>query len=77
MKLSELSAEYRSDEAAIRQRIHQLRHQARQVSDPKTQLALQHRILRLQPLLRQARALADLTEHYYDRGWRHHDHYRF
>ena len=77
MKLSELSAEYRSDEAAIRQRIHQLRHQARQASDPKTQLALQHRILRLQPLLRQARALADLTEHYYDRRWRHHDHYRF
>ena len=44
MKLSELSAEYRSDEAAIRQRIHQLRHQARQAGDPKTQLALQHLI---------------------------------
>ena len=76
MKLSELSAGYRSDEAAIRQRIHLLRHQARQARDPQTQLALQRRILRLQPLLQQARALADLTEHYYDRGYRRHDHYR-
>lgn len=76
MKLAELSVGYRAEEAAIRRRIRALRRQARQVQDPQAQLALQRRIFRLQPLLRQAKALAELTEHYYERGYRRHDDYQ-
>ena len=62
MTLLEMSAVYADSAAALRLRIAELR-------------ALRARIAALDPLLREARALAKLTAHYYDRSYRKHEKY--
>ena len=62
MTLLEMSAVYADSAAALRLRIAELR-------------ALRARIAALDPLLREARALAELTAHYYDRSYRKHEKY--
>ncbi|WP_455582381.1 hypothetical protein [Dysosmobacter sp.] len=74
MTLLEMSAAYAESEAALRFRITALRAQARQ-QDPEAARALRARVAALDPLLREMRALAELTAHYYDRSYHKHESY--
>ena len=71
MTLRELSPGYREAAELLELRIKALRLKASQTEDPAEQWQLGRRILELKPILTQMRELAELTEHYYDRGfWR-------
>ena len=71
MTLAELSIEYRSHAQALSVRIGQLEYLMEQTDDPDRRCQLQDRIRMLSTMLREARELAALTEHYYERGyWR-------
>ena len=67
MTLLEMSAQYADRAAVLRDRITALRGQARQETDMRTVRALRSRIAALLPLWQEARDLAQLTAHYYDR----------
>lgn len=69
MKLSELAPSYRAEERAIQRRIRSLQRKLERESDPEEIRCLQRRIRDLQPLQRQCRELAELTAHYYERGY--------
>ena len=75
MTLQQLSAQYAAEAQTIQARLSQLRCQLRQTTDPQQQYILHRRIRTLQPMLTQCRALAQLTQHYYDRRYRHHADY--
>ena len=75
MTLLEMSAVYADSAAALRLRIAELRAAMGALSDPEELRALRARIAALDPLLREARALAELTDHYYDRSYRKHEKY--
>lgn len=71
LTMTELSDGYRESANLLRQRIRQLRQMIRESSDPEQIWRLRRRIVELTPMLHQADELADLTAHYYDRGyWR-------
>ena len=61
MTMQQLSQQYNAQAVNIQQRLAYLRQQSRQATDPLQQDRLQQRI----------RALAQVTGHYYDRGYRH------
>ena len=73
MTLLEMSVQYAASAAALRLRIAQLRAAERAAPDALTARALKARIHALLPLLQEARELAALTAHYYDRGDRRHE----
>lgn len=75
MTLLELSKQYRQEEAAIYRRLQTLRLQRRRTKDRSEAEQLRRRIRTLQTLLLQARQLAELTEHYYDRGYKRNEFY--
>lgn len=68
MTLYQMSYVYREDALRFRMRITVLREQAKGTQGEE-RLRLERRILELQALLRQSRELADLTRHYYERGY--------
>ena len=68
MTLYQMSFLYREDALRLRMRITVLREQAR-TADSEERLRLTRRILALEQLLRQSRELAELTQHYYERGY--------
>ena len=68
MTLYERSFVYREDAMRFRLRITVLREQAK-AAQGEDKLRLRQRILELQQLLRQSNELADLTGHYYERGY--------
>lgn len=68
MTLYQMSFVYREDALRFRMRITVLREQAK-AAEGEDKLRLKRRILELQQLLRQSRELADLTRHYYERGY--------
>jgi len=71
MTLTELSACYEAAAVPLRRRLWELRQQLAQEEDQEKAWALRRRIAELVPLLTQMNELADLTAHYYDRGyWR-------
>lgn len=71
MTLRELSPAYREAAQLLRLRISQLRKAVKETEDPEEKWHLRRRILDLKPILTQMEELADLTEHYYDKGyWR-------
>ena len=70
MTLAELSVEYRAHAHALDLRICQLEYLLDRSEDPDQRCQLQDRIRMLSAMLREARELAVLTEHYYDRGYR-------
>lgn len=70
MTLLELSVEYRSNAAALRERALLLEHQQRKEPDEVQQLCLAERIKLLRTMWREARDLAVLCERYYERGYR-------
>ena len=67
MTLLEMSAQYAAHAAALRGRIVELRGLERQETDRDAAQALHRRVAALLPLWQEARDLARLTAHYYDR----------
>lgn len=69
MTLLEMSRCYEEAAVPLRQRLRQLRQQLQQATDPEEIWHLKRRIAELTPMLTQMNELADLTAHYYDRGY--------
>ena len=69
MKLEELSKDYEAAAALLRQRLKLLRQQLATATDPEDIFHLKRRISELTPILTQMNELAELTAHYYDRGY--------
>lgn len=69
MTLYQMSFVYREDALRFRMRITALREQARSAATREERECFKRRILELQQLLRQSRELAELTRHYYERGY--------
>lgn len=69
MKLSELSPAYEYSAQLLRDRLRLLRQQLSKETDPEEIWHLKRRIAELTPILSQMNELAELTAHYYDRGY--------
>lgn len=76
MTLRELSVQYRQAAQPIRARLRQLRGALKRETDPEKRFWLERRIAALTPMLRQMNDLAELTEHYYERGYYRDEAYR-
>lgn len=74
MTLHQMSFAYREDAMRFRMRITALREQARRAETEERE-SLTRRILELEQLLRQSRELAELTQHYYERGYHRSERY--
>ena len=71
MTLTELSRSYEEAAVLLRSRLRSLRQALAASQDPEEIWHLKRRIAELTPILTQMNELADLTAHYYDRGyWR-------
>lgn len=71
MKLAEMSREYRESARLLQDRLRQLRQLLAEEDDPEEIWHIRRRIAELTPMLTQMNELAELTEHYYERGyWR-------
>ncbi len=75
MTLAELSKDYEAAAVPLRQRLSQLRRQLAQTQDPEEIFHLKRRIQELTPMLTQMNELAELTAHYYERGYRRNEKY--
>ena len=69
MTLAELSACYEAAAVPLRARLRLLRQMLAQTEDPEEIWHLKRRIAELTPMLTQMNELAELTAHYYDRGY--------
>ena len=69
MTLAELSAGYEASAVLLRARLAQLRRLADRAEDAEELWHLKRRIAELTPMLTQMNELAELTAHYYDRGY--------
>ena len=69
MTLAELSADYEAAAVPLRVRLRELRRLLAAETDPEAIWHLQRRIAELTPMLTQMNELAELTAHYYDRGY--------
>ena len=69
MTLAELSKDYEAAADLLRVRLHQLRVMLRQSEDAQERFRIKRRIQELTPILTQMRELAELTAHYYERGY--------
>ncbi len=69
MTLTELSLCYREAAVPLRARLRQLRQELKAETDPEKIWQLKRRIGELTPILTQMNELAELTAHYYDRGY--------
>ena len=71
MTLAELSQCYEAAAVPLRRRLKELRQALAAAEDPEEIWHSKRRIGELSPMLTQMNELADLTAHYYDRGyWR-------
>ena len=71
MTLAEMSIEYQASAKLLKVRLSQLRQQLGQAEDPEEIWHLKRRMAELTPMLTQMNELAELTAHYYERGyWR-------
>lgn len=69
MTLAELSRCYEEAAVPLRTRLRQLRYELAAAEDPEVIWHLKRRIAELTPMLTQMNELAELTAHYYDRGY--------
>ena len=69
MTLSELSRCYEEAAVPLRRRLRQLRYMLAQTDDPEEKFHIKRRIAELTPMLTQMNELAELTAHYYERGY--------
>lgn len=77
MTLYQMSFVYREDALRFRMRITVLREQAKAAPTKEERERLKRRILELQQLQRQSRELAELTRHYYERGYYRNEKYTY
>lgn len=71
MTLAELSLCYEAAAVPLRARLQLLRQMLAETQDPEEIFHIKRRIQELTPMLTQMNELAELTAHYYDRGyWR-------
>ena len=71
MTLEELSRCYEEAAVPLRNRLRELRIALAETRDPEEIWHIKRRIAELTPMLTQMNELAELTAHYYDRGyWR-------
>ena len=71
MTLAEMSKCYEAAAVPLRARLKELRKMLAAAEDPEEIFHIKRRIQELTPMLTQMNELADLTAHYYDRGyWR-------
>ena len=71
MTLKELSLCYEAAAVPLRARLRELRQKLAREEDPEECWHLRRRIAELTPMLTEMNELAELTAHYYDRGyWR-------
>lgn len=69
MALADLSKDYEASAALLRARLRTLRQLLAVATDPEEIFHLKRRIAELSPMLTQMNELAELTAHYYDRGY--------
>ena len=69
MTLEELSRCYEAAAVPLRARLRELRCALAAEADPEKVWHLKRRIAELTPMLTQMNELAELTAHYYDRGY--------
>ncbi len=69
MTLAELSLCYEEAAVPLRSRLRQLRILLAEATDPEEIFHLKRRIAELTPMLTQMNELAELTAHYYERGY--------
>lgn len=69
MTLKEMSQFYENSAALLRCRIHHLRKALSAAEDPEEIFHLRRRISELTPILTQMNELAELTAHYYEKGY--------
>ena len=69
MTLAELSADYEAAAVPLRARLRELRYRLMDATDPEEIWHLKRRIGELTPMLTEMNELAELTAHYYDRGY--------
>ena len=69
MTLAELSDGYEASAVLLRVRLSQLRRLVDKTDDAEELWHLKRRIAELTPMLTQMNELAELTAHYYDRGY--------
>ena len=69
MTLQELSRCYEEAAVPLRLRLRELRQMLASSDDPEEIWHIKRRIAELTPILTQMNELADLTAHYYDRGY--------
>lgn len=69
MTLAQLSREYEASAALLRARLRLLRQLLAEAEDPEEIWHIKRRIAELTPMLTQMNELAELTAHYYERGY--------
>ena len=69
MTLEELSKCYEEAAVPLRARLRELRCLLEETEDPEEIWHIKRRIAELTPMLTQMNELAELTAHYYDRGY--------
>ena len=69
MTLKQMSSCYREAAVPLRRRLKLLRQMLAATDDPEEIWHLKRRIAELTPMLTQMNELAELTEHYYERGY--------
>ena len=69
MTLAELSQCYEAAAVPLRIRLRELRKMLAEAQDPEEIFHIKRRIAELTPMLTQMNELAELTAHYYDRGY--------
>lgn len=69
MTLQELSKYYEQSAVLLRKRLRLLRQLLATETDPEEIFHLKRRIRELSPMLTEMNELAELTAHYYDRGY--------
>ncbi len=75
MTLKQMSQEYHLAAEKLRQRLAFLRRQVKLTQDQERLWRLRREIAELTPVLTQLNELAELTAHYYDRGYYRNAHY--
>ena len=69
MTLQQMSKDYEASAALLRARLRLLRQELAAATDPEDIWHIKRRIAELTPMLTQMNELADLTAHYYERGY--------
>lgn len=73
--MRELSEGYRQAALLLREKLRLLRLSLKASDDAQQRAALRHEIALLSAIMTQCRELADLTAHYYERGYWRNDKY--